>query len=48
MEKRRHKVEWLSDWGYRATGLCGIMVNQELGTLIGAADPRADSYAVGR
>ncbi|MCZ6865781.1 MAG: gamma-glutamyltransferase family protein [Dehalococcoidia bacterium] len=48
MEKRGHKVEWLSDWGYRATGLCGIMVNQELGTLIGAADPRADSYAVGR
>ena len=48
MEKRGHKVEWLSDWGYRATGLCGIMVDQELGTLIGAADPRADSYAVGR
>jgi len=48
MEKRGHKVEWLSDWGYRATGLCGIMVNQELGTLIGSADPRADSYAVGR
>lgn len=48
MEKRGHKVEWLSDWGYRASGLCGIMVDQELGTLIGAADPRADSYAVGR
>jgi gamma-glutamyltranspeptidase/glutathione hydrolase len=48
LEKRGHMVEWLSDWGYRASGLCGIMVDQELGTLIGAADPRGDSYAVGR
>ena len=48
LERRGHKVEWLSDWGYRAAGLCGVLVNQEFGTLIGAADPRADSYAVGR
>lgn len=48
MERRGHKVEWLADWGYRASGLCGIMVDQELGTLIGAADIRADSHAVGR
>ncbi len=48
MENRGHKVEWLPDWGYRASGLCGVMVDQELGTLIGGADPRSDSYAVGR
>lgn len=48
LERRGHKVGWLSDWGYRAAGLCGVMVDQELGTLIGAADPRADSHAVGR
>ena len=48
LESRGHKVQWLSKWGYRASGLCGVMVDQELGTLLGAADPRADSYAVGR
>ena len=47
LERKGHEVQWLSDWGYRASGLCGIMVDQELGTLVGAADPRADSYAVG-
>ena len=48
LESRGHKVQWLSKWGYRASGLCGVMVDQELGTLVGAADSRADSYAVGR
>ncbi|MBM3925604.1 MAG: gamma-glutamyltransferase family protein [SAR202 cluster bacterium] len=48
LEKRGHKVTWLSDWGYRASGLCGIQVDRKKGVLIAAADPRADSYAVGR
>ena len=33
LERRGHKVDWLSDWGYRAAGLCGVLVNQEFGTL---------------
>jgi gamma-glutamyltranspeptidase/glutathione hydrolase len=48
LEMRGHKVEWLSDWGYRASGLCGVLVDQEVGTLMAAADPRADSCALAR
>ena len=51
LERRGHKVERLPDWGFSTSSpssLCGIMVDHDLGTLIGAADPRGDSYAVGR
>ncbi len=44
---RGHKLRWLSEWGYRASGLCGIFLDEESGVLIGGADPRADSHAVG-
>ena len=48
LNRRGHQVEWTSAWGHGDTGLCGIMVDQELGTLVGAADPRSESYAIGR
>ena len=47
LEKLGHKVGWLQDWEAVAGALCGIMVDQERGVLIGGADPRRDSYALG-
>ncbi len=48
LEDRGHKVERIADWGNRSPGLCGVMVDHEIGTLIGGADPRLDSFALGR
>lgn len=47
LANRGHKLRWLSKWGYRASGLCGIFLDESSGVLIGGADPRADSHAVG-
>ena len=47
LEKLGHKVGWLQDWEAAAGALCGIMVDRERGVLIGSADPRRDSYALG-
>jgi len=43
-----HKVSWWKDWTMAAGGLCGIMVDRQRGILEGGADPRRESYAVGR
>jgi gamma-glutamyltranspeptidase/glutathione hydrolase len=40
-------VDW-SPWSWKAGGVCTIVADHEQGVLIGGADPRRESYAVGR
>ena len=48
LEDLGHRVNRLDDWTMGAGGLCGILVDGERGALVGGADPRRDSYAMGR
>ena len=43
-----HDVKPLSDWSPAMGALSTIVVDHETGTLKGGADPRRDSYAIGR
>ncbi len=47
LEKLGHSVTWWEDTVPTMADLCGIRVDRELGILIGGADPRWDSYALG-
>ena len=48
LEKRGHEIEVWDDWTAAAGGMCAIMVNREQGILMAGADPRRESYAIGR
>ena len=49
LERRGHDVETIDDWGGMAmAGMSAIVVDQEKGAVIGGADPRRDTYAIGR
>jgi len=48
LSRRGHEVKVRTEWAPLATGLCGIVVDRERGVLLGGADPRRDSYAIGR
>ena len=49
LEGRGHDVEVIDDWGGMAmAGMAAIVVDQESGSLTGGADPRRDTYAIGR
>ena len=43
-----HGVKTLNDWSPAMGALSAIVVDHETGTLKGGADPRRDSYAIGR
>ena len=43
-----HDVEHWPDWTELAGGACAIVVDKERGILQGGADPRRESYALGR
>ena len=43
-----HDVHVLADWTPTGGAMTAIMVDQESGVLSGGADPRRDSYAIGR
>ena len=45
---RRHDVQILDDWSPSMGSLSGIVVDREAGILKGGADPRRDTYAMGR
>ena len=46
---RGHDIRVLDDWGGMAmAGMSAIVVDHERGALIGGADPRRDTYAIGR
>ena len=40
--------DWAGGWGDNVGGPCAIQVDQESGALTAGADPRTESYAVGR
>ena len=48
LERRGHRVEWLSQISGRASQVCGIAVDHECGTMAAAADLRAEAYAMAR
>ena len=48
LRRRGHAVEVMNDWGPLASEPCAITINQETGVLMAGADPRNDSYAIGR
>ncbi|MCH7744794.1 MAG: gamma-glutamyltransferase family protein [Chloroflexi bacterium] len=48
LSKRGHEMQSIDDWSPAMGALSGIVVDQESGTLKGAADPRRDVYAIGR
>jgi gamma-glutamyltranspeptidase/glutathione hydrolase len=48
LEGLGHRVEAWDDWSGAAGGVCAILVDQRRGILIGGADPRRESYAIGR
>lgn len=46
---RGHRVEWWSDWTWKAGGVCAIQVDQENGGMMHAgADPRRAARALGK
>ena len=48
LESLGHDVERWPDWTELAGGACAILVDRERGILEGGADPRRESYALGR
>jgi len=48
LARRGHQIEKWADWTDSAGGVCAILVDRERGTLVGGADPRRESYAIGR
>ena len=45
---RGHDLRALDDWSPMMGALSGIVVDQKDGVLKGGADPRRDTYAIGR
>jgi gamma-glutamyltranspeptidase / glutathione hydrolase len=48
LARRGHVVNVWDDWSGAACSVCAIIVDPETGTRIGGADPRRESYALGR
>ena len=46
--KNKVPHDGLADWTPTGGAMTAIMVDQESGVLSGGADPRRDSYAIGR
>ena len=48
LKSKGHDIETLNDWSPMMGALSGIVVDWEAGTLNAGADPRRDTYAIGR
>ena len=48
LDKRGHDMRVIDDWSPSMGALSGIVVDGESGVLKGGADPRRDTYAIGR
>jgi gamma-glutamyltranspeptidase/glutathione hydrolase len=47
LKDKGYRVEWWPDRAWRAGGVCAIVLDSVNGVLLGAADPRVESYALG-
>ncbi|MEE9611319.1 MAG: gamma-glutamyltransferase family protein [Desulfatiglandales bacterium] len=47
LKEKGHGVELWPDWAWKAGAVCAIVVDSANGVLLGAADPRRESYALG-
>jgi gamma-glutamyltranspeptidase/glutathione hydrolase len=47
LKEKGHKMEWWPDWAWKAGAVCAIMLDPVNDVLLGAADPRRESYALG-
>jgi len=47
LKEMGHDVRAYPDWTRNCGGACGIIVDNERGILMGGADPRRESYAIG-
>lgn len=47
LSRRGHQIEDWPDWAPPAGSVCAALIDEEQGTLIGAADPRRVAYAAG-
>lgn len=47
LESLGHKVTKDAAWTSAAGGVCAVVVDRERGGLVGGADPRRESYAIG-
>ena len=48
LTRRGHDVERWPDWTAQTGGACAVVIDRDRGTLLGGADPRRESYAIGR
>jgi gamma-glutamyltranspeptidase/glutathione hydrolase len=48
LESRGHDLRAIDDWAPAMGSVSAIVVDQESGVLKGGADPRRDTYAIGR
>jgi len=47
LREKGHRAEWWPEWAWKAGAVCAIVVDSVNGVLLGAADPRRESYALG-
>ena len=47
LQQKGHNLEWWPDWAWQAGAVCVIVNDPINGVLLGAADPRRESYALG-
>jgi len=48
LKEKGHDVQkWSVDWAWKAGGVCAIVVDSANGILLGGADPRRESHALG-
>jgi len=45
--QKGHKIDPWPAWAWKAGGVCAITIDRTQGVLLGAADPRRESYAAG-
>lgn len=45
---RGHRIDWWTDWTWKAGGVCAVQVDRDKAMLYAGADPRRAGYAQGR
>ena len=48
LARRGHDIDLWPGWTAQTGGACAIVIDRERGILLGGADPRRESYAIGR